>query len=87
MLPGYPSKISALAVKWPGLFRRPSEDIDLIERNRFIVEVRQIQDEAFDLLVDEKLAVNKSCRMLITLSNDVLRQLDTTGTDDHLSDA
>jgi len=36
---------------------------------------------------DEKLAVNKSCRMLITLSNDVLRQLDTTGTDDHLSDA
>jgi len=59
----------------------------LIERNRFIVEVRQIQDEAFDLLVDEKLAVNKSCRMLITLSNDVLRQLDTTGTDDHLSDA
>jgi hypothetical protein len=67
--------------------QRLSEDIDLNERNRFIVEVRQLQDEAFDLLVDEKLAVNKSCRMLITLSNDVLRQLDTTGTDDHLSDA
>ena len=38
-------------------------------------EVRQLQDEAFALLVDEKLAADESFRIFITLSGDVLNQL------------
>ena len=59
----------------------------LNERKRVIAEVRQLQDEAFDLLVDEKLSADESFRIFITLSNDVLRQLGAAGIDDHLSDA
>jgi len=39
-------------------------------------EIRSLQNEAFDLLVDEKLAADDSFRIFITLSNDVLRQLE-----------
>jgi len=39
--------------------------------------VRALQNNAFDLLVDEKLAADESFRIFITLSNDVLRQLDS----------
>ena len=59
----------------------------LNERKRVIAEVRQLQNEAFDLLVDEKLSADESFRIFITLSNDVLRQLGAAGIDDHLSDA
>jgi len=38
-------------------------------------EIRSLQNDAFDLLVDEKLAADDSFRIFITLSNDVLRQL------------
>jgi hypothetical protein len=38
--------------------------------------VRKLQSEAFDLLVDEKLSADESFRIFITLSNDVLRQLE-----------
>jgi hypothetical protein len=38
-------------------------------------EVRTLQNTAFDLLVDEKLAADESFRIFITLSNDVLQQL------------
>ena len=40
-------------------------------------EVRALQATAFEMLVDEKLAADESFRIFITLSNDVLRQLDT----------
>ena len=59
----------------------------LNERKGVIAEVRQLQNEAFDLLVDEKLSADESFRIFITLSNDVLRQLGAAGIDDHLSDA
>lgn len=50
------------------------------EIKRVIEEVRGLQNTAFDLLVDEKLAADESFRIFITLSNDVLRQLgDTDG--------
>lgn len=39
-------------------------------------EIRALQLEAFDLLVNEKLAADESFRIFITLSNDVLRQLE-----------
>ncbi|MDH3614099.1 MAG: hypothetical protein OEU90_11455 [Gammaproteobacteria bacterium] len=60
---------------------------DPAERQQAIVKVRELQNEAFDLLVDEKLAADESFRIFITLSNDVLRQLGAAGIDDHLSDA
>jgi hypothetical protein len=56
------------------------------KRKQLAAEVRQLQDEAFDLLVHEKLAADESFRIFITLSNDVLRQLGATGTDDQLAD-
>ena len=42
---------------------------------RVAQEVRDLQNVAFDLLVDEKLAADESFRIFITLSNDVLQQL------------
>jgi TRAP-type uncharacterized transport system substrate-binding protein len=57
------------------------------ERKHAIARLRELQNEAFDLLVDEKLAADESFRIFITLSNDVLRQLGATGIADHLSDA
>ncbi len=45
------------------------------ERESIAAEVRALQANAFDLLVDEKLAADESFRIFITLSNDVLRQL------------
>ena len=61
--------------------------IDPTEFKQAIAKVRELQNEAFDLLVDEKLAADESFRIFITLSNDVLRQLGASGIDDHLSDA
>jgi len=40
-------------------------------------EIRALQLQAFDLLVDEKLAADESFRIFISLSSDVLRQLET----------
>jgi len=60
--------------------------IDPTEFKQAIAKVRELQNEAFDLLVDEKLAADESFRIFITLSNDVLRQLGASGIDDHLSD-
>ena len=41
------------------------------------VRVRELQNDAFDQLVDEKLAADESFRIFITLSNDILAQLNT----------
>jgi TRAP-type uncharacterized transport system substrate-binding protein len=60
--------------------------IDPTEYKQAIAKVRELQNEAFDLLVDEKLAADESFRIFITLSNDVLRQLGASGIDDHLPD-
>jgi TRAP-type uncharacterized transport system substrate-binding protein len=46
------------------------------ERANAIRAVRDLQVRAFDLLVDEKLAADESFRIFITLSNDVLQQLE-----------
>ncbi len=39
-------------------------------------QVRELQNDAFDQLVDEKLAADESFRIFITLSNDILAQVD-----------
>lgn len=46
------------------------------ERRDVIARIRELQNTAFELLVDEKLAADESFRIFITLSNDVLGQLD-----------
>jgi len=45
------------------------------KRNQAITKIRQLQDDAFDKLVDEKLSADESFRIFITLCNDILRQL------------
>jgi hypothetical protein len=45
-------------------------------RHTAINELRKLQDEAFELLVTEKLAADESFRIFITLSNDIVQQID-----------
>ena len=45
-------------------------------RQEAATKVRSLQDEAFALLVDEKLAADESFRIFITLCNDVLHELE-----------
>jgi hypothetical protein len=45
------------------------------ERRETISLVRALQTEAFDMLVDEKLAADESFRIFITLSNDIIDEL------------
>ena len=40
-----------------------------------IRKVRDLQNKAFDMLVDEKLAADESFRIFITLSNDIIADL------------
>jgi TRAP-type uncharacterized transport system substrate-binding protein len=49
---------------------------DVTERRQAINKLRQLQDEAFAQLVEEKLAADESFRIFITLSNDIVQQLD-----------
>jgi len=60
---------------------------DSAMRQEAIAKVRALQNEAFDLLVHEKLAADESFRIFITLSNDVLRQLGAITASDQLSDS
>ncbi len=66
-----------------GIGERTSDE----DRQRIAGEIRELQTQAFDLLVDEKLAADESFRIFITLSNDVLRQLDDPGSARPVSDA
>jgi TRAP-type uncharacterized transport system substrate-binding protein len=44
------------------------------ERNSAVNEIRELQNHAFEKLVDEKLAADESFRIFITLTNDILEQ-------------
>jgi TRAP-type uncharacterized transport system substrate-binding protein len=68
------------------LRRSIDESTSPAERARVIADVRALQNTAFDLLVDEKLAADESFRIFITLSNDVLRQLGDNGVQLRASD-
>lgn len=45
------------------------------ERHSAISAIRALQTNAFELLVDEKLAADESFRIFITLSNEIIREL------------
>lgn len=62
-----------------------SSDPDDIER--VTTAIASLQNEAFDLLVDEKLAADESFRIFVTLSNDALRELRSTDEPLKISDA
>jgi len=47
----------------------------LDQRRGAISELRALQTEAFEMLVDEKLAADESFRIFITLSNDIIKEL------------
>jgi hypothetical protein len=49
---------------------------DIAERSEAVTKLRQLQDEAFAQLVVEKLAADESFRIFITLSNDIVEQLE-----------
>jgi len=66
--------------------RSLNDAMNPIGRKQAIARLRELQNEAFDLLVDEKLAADESFRIFITLSNDVLRQLGANDINDRLSD-
>jgi hypothetical protein len=53
-----------------------SDSTPMDQRRDAVSELRALQTEAFEMLVDEKLAADESFRIFITLSNDVIRELD-----------
>jgi len=48
------------------------------ERAAAVEKVRELQNNAFAMLVDEKLAADESFRIFITLSNDIIANLEST---------
>jgi hypothetical protein len=52
-----------------------TEDSSGSERAAAIEEVRNLQNSAFEMLVDEKVAADDSFRIFVTLSNDILTEL------------
>jgi len=57
------------------------------ERTAATQKIRDLQNTAFKMLVDEKLSADESFRIFISLSNDALRDLSTTQNDTRVSDS
>jgi hypothetical protein len=55
--------------------RSVSDEAPPEARNSAIQEIRKLQEVAFDLLVDEKLAADESFRIFITLCSDIVSEL------------
>lgn len=81
------NRIDTFYTQTIALRRSVTDSTEPDELARVVREVRALQNAAFDLLVDEKLAADESFRIFITLSNDVLRQLDDTNPQLRVSDA
>jgi len=81
------NRIDGFYTKTIALRRSVNASTTPSESQRVIQEVRRLQNQAFDLLVDEKLAADESFRIFITLSNDVLRQLEDPDESARVSDA
>ena len=62
------------------------ETMQVDDRTALTAKMKSLQDKAFEELVDEKLAADESFRIFITLSNDVLRQLQSASADFRISD-
>ena len=58
------------------------ESTPMDERRDAISRLRALQTEAFEMLVDEKLAADESFRIFITLSNDIIKELNVPSSPD-----
>jgi hypothetical protein len=47
------------------------------ERSAAARKIRDLQNTAFEMLIDEKLSADESFRIFLSLSNDALRDLET----------
>jgi TRAP-type uncharacterized transport system substrate-binding protein len=52
-----------------------NERSSAIQKAAAVDKVRKLQNEAFDMLINEKLAADDSFRIFVTLSNDIISQL------------
>ncbi len=52
-----------------------TDDSSLSERESAVEKVRTLQNQAFELLVNEKVAADESFRIFVTLSNDIIADL------------
>jgi len=69
------NRIDVFYVDAMRLRKSVNEDSSRSERRSAITQVRTLQTRAFEMLVDEKLAADESFRIFITLSNDIIREL------------
>ena len=53
-----------------------SEHSSAAEKAAAVERVRRLQNEAFDMLINEKLSADESFRIFVTLSNDIVAQLE-----------
>ncbi len=58
-----------------GIRKSVTDLSDAAARTRALKEIRRLQESAFDLLVDERLAADESFRIFITLCNDIISDL------------
>ena len=52
-----------------------TDDSSLSERESAVMQVKQLQNSAFEMLVNEKVAADESFRIFVTLSNDIIADL------------
>jgi hypothetical protein len=52
-----------------------TNDSSMADREAGVAKVRELQNRAFDMLVNEKVAADESFRIFITLSNDIIADL------------
>jgi len=52
-----------------------TKDSSMADREAGVAKVRELQNRAFDMLVNEKVAADESFRIFITLSNDIIADL------------
>lgn len=80
------NRIDKFYTRTIALGRSVTEATAAASRQQVAQEVRDLQDKAFDMLVNEKLAADESFRIFITLSDDVLHRLES-GDDKRASEA
>lgn len=71
------NRIDVFYAETMAIRRSAQGSTDLTVRQKAIADVRALQNRAFEMLVDEKLAADESFRIFITLSNDVIQDLNS----------
>jgi hypothetical protein len=74
------NRIDAFYTKVIEIRSKLDESSNEEERAAATQQIKQLQNTAFELLVDEKLSADESFRIFISLSNDTLRDIDAAST-------